>query len=103
MKVIIRIVNNNVIYEPAVEDGIQWSTERKGSPGKLTFKVMNDNALNITEGNPVSLIVDGQCVFYGYIFTKSRDKNQRISITAYDQLRYFKNKDTYSSLSIYSI
>lgn len=95
MNVIIRIVNNNVIYEPAVEDGIQWSTERKGSPGKLTFKVIKDDALNITEGNSVSLIVDGQCIFYGYIFKKSRDKNQRISITAYDQLRYFKNKDTY--------
>lgn len=95
MKVIIRIVNNNVIYEPAVEDGIQWTTERKGSPGKLTFKVINDDLLNITEGNSVSLIVDDTCVFYGYIFSKSRDKNRIISVTAYDQLRYFKNKDTY--------
>lgn len=95
MEVKILIQNGNVAYEPAVEDGIQWVTERKGSPGKLTFKVINDSVLNITEGNPVSLLVDGQCIFYGYIFTKSRDKNQRISITAYDQLRYFKNKDTY--------
>ena len=37
------IENNNVFYSPAVEGGIQWSTDRRGSPGKLTFKVVNDS------------------------------------------------------------
>lgn len=90
------IVNGKTVYYPAVEEGIQWSTERKGSPGKLTFTVIKDAALNIQEGNAVSFSVDGQKCFYGYIFKKSRSKDNQISITAYDQLRYFKNKDTYS-------
>lgn len=35
-------------------------------------------------------------MFSGYIFTKSRTKEQIISVTAYDQTRYLKNKDTYN-------
>jgi hypothetical protein len=41
------------------------------------------------------LTVDGVNLFYGFIFTKKRDKEQNITVTAYDQLRYLKNKDTY--------
>lgn len=90
------IVNNNVAYFPAVVEGIQWSTERKGSPGKLTFTVFKDDTLDIQEGNAVSFSVDGKKCFYGYIFKKQRGKDGQISITVYDQLRYFKNKDSYS-------
>lgn len=95
MEVQILIENEGIIYEPAVLDGIQWMTERKGSPGKLTFTAVNDELLNVTEGNAVKMMVDGQNVFYGYIFTKSRDKEKQVKITCYDQLRYLKNKDTY--------
>ena len=89
------IQNGGIVYQPAVLDGMQWSTERKGTPGKLTFQVVNDGVLNIQEGNPVKLIVDGVNCFFGYIFKKQRSKDKIISVTAYDQLRYFKNKDTY--------
>ena len=33
--------------------------------------------------------------FLGFVFTKKRDKDQIIEVTAYDQLRYLNNKDTY--------
>ena len=39
--------------------------------------------------------VDGKNVFFGFVFSKKRDKDQIISVTAYDQLRYLNNKDTY--------
>lgn len=81
--------------EPAVEEGIVWETSRKGVPGKLTFKVVNDVALTFEEGNAVRFRKDGQNVFYGFIFTKKRSKDGLINVTAYDQLRYLKNKDTY--------
>lgn len=84
-----------MVYEPAVLDDITWSTERKGSPGKLTFTVVKDAVLDFKEGNAVSFTVDGEKVFYGYVFKKSRSKDNHISVTAYDQLRYFKNKDVY--------
>ncbi len=78
-----------------VEEGIVWESERKGVPGKLTFSVLKEGALNFQEGNPVMLGIDGQNIFKGYVFQKKRDKNQLIKVTVYDQLRYFKNKDTY--------
>lgn len=81
--------------EPAVEDGITWETARKGVPGKLTFSVVKDQALSFEEGNAVRLKKDGNNIFYGFVFTKKRSKDGLINVTAYDQLRYFKNKDTY--------
>ena len=82
-------------YLPVVEEGIEWSTERRSAPGKLTFKVVNDPVLNIGEGMAVRLKVDGEPVFFGFVFTMKRDKGQVIEVTAYDQLRYLNNKDTY--------
>lgn len=89
------IQNGNKVFIPVVEEDIQWTTERKGSPGKLTFKVHLDNALDITEGNAVRFRWNGANIFYGFIFSKKMDKNRIITVTAYDQLRYLKNKDTY--------
>lgn len=89
------IQNGAAVYQPAVLDGMKWTTERKGTPGKLTFTCVNDGILNIQEGNAVKLIVDGENVFFGYIFKKDRSNNDQLTVTCYDQLRYFKNKDTY--------
>lgn len=89
------IQNGKKIYSPIVEEGIEWSTERAGSPGKLTFKVIQDDVLKITEGNAVRFKWNGNKIFYGFIFSIKRDKEQVLSITAYDQLRYLKNKETY--------
>ena len=33
-------------YLPAVEEGIEWLTERRGVPGKLTFKLLKDDTLD---------------------------------------------------------
>lgn len=88
------IENGNKRYEPIVKDGITWETERKGSPGILTFTVIKDNIISFQEGNRVMLEVDGENIFYGFVFKKTRDKNHNIKVTAYDQLRYLKNKDT---------
>jgi len=87
------IQNGEKVYEPVVEEGITWETERKGVPGKLTFNVLKDDVIDFTEGNTVKMAVDGKNIFYGYVFTKKRDKDGIISVTAYDQLRYLKNKD----------
>lgn len=95
MNVELLIQNGSKVYIPVVEEGITWQTERKGSPGELKFNVLKDAAINFTEGNAVRMKVDGKNVFYGFIFSKKRGKEGIISVTAYDQLRYFKNKDTY--------
>lgn len=88
------IRNGDKLYQPIIEEGVVWETERKGSPGKLTFTVIKDNVINFTEGNHVIFKVDGKDIFYGFVFKKKRDKSHNIQVTAYDQLRYLKNKDT---------
>ena len=63
------IQNDNTVYAPVVQDDITWETERKGVPGKLTFKVTKDNILNFKEGNAIRLTKDNVNVFYGFVFT----------------------------------
>lgn len=94
-KVELIIQNGSDIYQPAIEGEIKWDTERKGQPGKLSFNVVPDGIINFQEGNPVSFKCDGIKVFYGFVFKKERDKDKIIKVTAYDQIRYLKNKDTY--------
>lgn len=90
----ILIQHGSSIQFPAVVEGAKLSLERKGTPGKLTFTVVKDATLNFQEGDPVKLTMDGTPMFYGFVFIKSRDKDGTIDVTAYDQMRYLKNKDT---------
>lgn len=94
--------NGYKIIEPVVEDGVKWETERQGTPGKLTFKIYSEknDGVAFQEGDAVVLRykADGEdwvALFQGYVFTKKRNKEGWIDVTAYDQLRYFKNKATY--------
>lgn len=34
-------------YLPAVEEGIEWTTERKDTPGKLTFQIWKDDVYRL--------------------------------------------------------
>lgn len=103
-KVIIKhfIKDGYELQEPVVQDGVTWETDRQGAPGKLTFKVYKDASgnLNFQEGDEVELIFKESTsnivpVFNGFIFEKKRNKDNWIEVTAYDLLRYLKNKDTY--------
>ena len=89
------IQNGSKAYAPVLEEGIEWTTERKGVPGKLTFKILDDGKIDIQEGNAVRFKYNDKNVFFGFVFQKKTDKSKEISITCYEQLRYLKNKDTY--------
>lgn len=97
MKIDLTIQNGSTIYYPIIEEGITLDLDRKGAPGKLKFSCVKDDTLSFQEGNAVKLTVNGTDMFYGFVFTKSRSGKSPylIEVTAYDQLRYFKNKDTY--------
>ena len=82
-------------FQPVVQSGVELEWERAGTPGKLTFTVLKDAALNFHEGDAVKLFVDQKPVFFGFVFTKKRSNDGSIQVTAYDQLRYLKNKFTY--------
>lgn len=81
-------------YLPVVEEGIEWTTKRKNTAGKLTFKVFKDDALDFSEGCAVRMKENGQNVFFGFVFKQQRNAESLITVTAYDQLRYLKNEDT---------
>ncbi len=87
--------NTGIWQQPAVIEPVTWETYRKESPSKLTFTVIKDPVLGFNEGARVKFKVDGKNVFLGYVFTKQRTKDQHIQVTAYDQLRYLKNKHSY--------
>lgn len=72
-----------------------WETTLTNQPGKLTFNYIDDNKVTISEGSPISFKVDGKGVFFGYIFKRGKKKDEKVPVTAYDQMRYLKNKDTY--------
>lgn len=87
---------NSIMLPAAVEDvAIEW--ERQGQPGKMTFEVVKTDGLSFQEGDPCRFSVGGTPVFYGFTFEKSRKGSNPkiIKVTAYDQLYYLKNKDTY--------
>ena len=86
------------IYIPSVLDGMVIETFRKGQPGKLTFKAVQDELLTIAEGNIVQVKRGDTGIFQGIIFSRALDKDNVISIVAYDQLRYLKNKHVYSAV-----
>ena len=89
------IVSDHKIYSPLVLDDVVWETERRGAPGKLTFTVVKDDEISFLEGDTVMLKIAGENIFYGFVFEKTRDRDHHIEVVAYDQLRYFKNKDAY--------
>ncbi len=72
-----------VSYKDVLNDGCS----------KLEFSYINDDLI-IENGSIVRFKFNNTNIFYGFVFKVSRNKGKEISITAYDQLRYCKAKDT---------
>ena len=89
------IQHGDTLFEPPIESGIQIEWERTSSAGKLTFTTVSMDSAIFTEGDVVRFRYADEPVFNGYIFKKKRDRENRITVTCYDQLRYLKNKFTY--------
>lgn len=96
METAIYIQNNSTVYQPVTVGSIVWSLQRKGQPGKLSFTVLPDSRLDVEEGNAVRLDVNGTPVFFGFLFERTWGSDGQMTLTAYDQLRYLKNKDSYN-------
>lgn len=87
------IANGKNRFLIPVEDGLKVVWERKGTPGTLTFTAKYDKKLKAAEGDGVLVSVGGTKFFYGFIFKHSMSRDGMVAYTAYDQLRYLKNKD----------
>lgn len=85
---------DNKIYEISeLVTKVNYTDKLNDGCSKLEFSYINDD-LVIKNGSVVRFKYNTVNIFYGYVFKVSRDKTKEISVTAYDQLRYCKAKDT---------
>lgn len=73
-----------------------WTTNRTGSPGVFKFTLNKAGDISFLEGDTVRFSVDGQLQFYGWVFTKEKDRWDVINVTCYDRLRYLKASASYA-------
>ncbi len=72
---------------------IAYTDKLNDGCSKLEFSYIDDN-LDIQNGSVVRFKFNGANIFYGYVFKHEQNKTKEITVTAYDQLRYCKAKDT---------
>jgi hypothetical protein len=72
---------------------VSWEDTLNDGCGKLEFTCLAED-LKIANGAAVRFRYDGADLFYGRIFKHQHARNQVVTVTAYDQLRYCKAKDT---------
>ena len=73
-----------------------WTTNRTGSPGTFKFTLNKAGDISYVEGDTVRFSVDGQLQFYGWVFTKEKDRWDVVQTTCYDRLRYLKASASYA-------
>lgn len=73
-----------------------WTTNRTGSPGTFKFTLNKCADIAFLEGDVVRFSVDGELQFYGWAFTKVKNRWDEIEVTCYDRLRYLKANASYA-------
>lgn len=85
---------NGQIYEISeLVKSVSYVDKLNDGCSKLEFSYIDDD-LRIQNGSVVRFRYDGANIFYGYVFKHRQNKQKEITVTAYDQLRYCKAKDT---------
>ena len=100
VKILATIFDNryNKLYDvsEAIADSITIASFIEDQPNKCTFEIIKRDELAFWEGATIAIVVDGFKMFKGFVFSKQRKKDvDLITVTAYGQMRYLKNKDTY--------
>lgn len=72
---------------------VSYSDKLNDGCSKLEFSYINADLI-IKNGSVIKFKYGDHNIFYGYAFKHSRGKDKEINVTAYDQLRYCKAKDT---------
>lgn len=100
LELIIQSSEDGTIYDVSnIAKSVKTTKPLDSSAGKCSFSIdTNKNKIRIPMGSTVSLTVTvggkKKGKFFGYVFT-AEPKGDEISITAYDQLRYLKNNESY--------
>ena len=100
LELIVQSSKDGTIYDISnIAKSVSTSKPLDSSAGKCSFSIdTNKNKIRIPMGSTVSLTVTEsgkkKGKFFGYVFTAEPNGNE-VSITAYDQLRYLKNNESY--------
>lgn len=83
-----------------IVEGLSWKTSRIGKAGSVSFTLVKGSPFESSDftynnGDIVRVRVDKTNVFHGYIFSIDEGRDEAVTITAYDQMRYLMNVDTY--------
>jgi len=82
------------IYEISeLVTSVSYTDKLNDGCSKLEFSYIDDD-LGIQNGSVVRFKFNSSNIFYGYVFKHGQNKQKEITVTAYDQLRYCKTKDT---------
>lgn len=96
---------DNKIYEISqLITDVSYTDKLNDGCSKIEFSYLNKD-LVIKNGSTIRFKYNNTNVFFGYVFKVKRKNSAEISITAYDQLRYCKAKDTIvvSNMSLASL
>lgn len=101
LKVVTKKGNKTITkdYAPIMVEA-SCSTNRMNAPGKFSFSTVEDAGIDIELGSAIYVTLEGKKLFKGYVFTAERQRNRKVSYTAYDQLRYLKAKASYTFTAI---
>ena len=86
-------VNGQIFEISELVKSVSYSDKLNDGCSKLEFSYIDDD-LRIQNGSVVRFKYNGANIFYGYVFKHGQNKQKEITVTAYDQLRYCKAKDT---------
>lgn len=75
---------------------VSFTTNRTGSPGTFKFTLNKAVDIDFLEGDTVRFSVDGKLIFFGWVFTKDKDRWGVIQVTCYDRIRYLKASASYA-------
>lgn len=95
MEVLIDNRDGTVWDMPA--SSVEWKTERIGKAGSLDVKLIIEEPLKFPVNNGAIIrVMDGkQKVFYGYVFENGSNRDDEVSVKAFDQMRYMMSNDTF--------
>lgn len=104
MTVAVKLINRQGASTDAEWDiselvgNLSWKTTRIGKAGSLSFTMIRPvqtAKFTYNNGDIIRVQFDNKNIFHGYIFSIDEGRDEAVKITAYDQIRYLMNTDTY--------
>ncbi|MCF6466339.1 XkdQ/YqbQ family protein [Clostridium sp. Cult2] len=86
-------VDNKICEISELVKSISYTDKLNNACSKLEFSYIDDD-VKIRNGSVSRFKYNNEEIFYGYVFKHGQNKKKELTVTAYDQLRYCKAKDT---------